>query len=114
MDAPRRVCLPDKRGFARQEPDWQGWAGIARLGCSGAMAGEGMFGKFIILTIAILAIGALLHKLATRVGLIQPKPPVTQSARQIGNTGFRLTKFNVAMLCLVGLYLLWGATQIFR
>jgi len=73
-----------------------------------------MFGKFIILTIAILAIGALLHKLATRAGLIRPKPPATPLARQIGNTGFRLTKFNVAMLCLVGLYLLWGATQIFR
>tara|TARA_B100001939_G_C16797188_1_gene554038 strand:- start:660 stop:881 length:222 start_codon:yes stop_codon:yes gene_type:complete len=73
-----------------------------------------MFGKFIILTIAILAIGALLHKLATRAGLIRPKPSATPSARQIGNTGFRLTKFNVAMLCLVGLYLLWGATQIFR
>jgi len=87
---------------------------LARLGCSGAVAGEGMFGKFIILTIAILAISALLHKLTGRVGLIQAKPPVTQAARQIGNTGFRLTKFNVAMLCLVGLYLLWGATQIFR
>ena len=73
-----------------------------------------MFGKFIILTIAILAIGALLHKLATRAGLIRPKPPATASARQIGNAGLRLTKFNVAMLCLVALYLLWGATQIFR
>ena len=73
-----------------------------------------MFGKFIVLTIAVLAVGALLHKLATRAGLIRPKPPATASARQIGNTGLRLTKFNVAMLCLVGLYLLWGATQIFR
>ena len=74
----------------------------------------GMFGKFIILTIAILAIGALLHKWATRAGLIQPKPPAPSSARQIGNMGFRLTKFDIAMLCLVGLYFLWGATQIFH
>ena len=73
-----------------------------------------MFGKLIVLTIAVLAVGALLHKLATRAGLMRPKPPATPSARQIGNSGFRLTKFNVAMLCLVGLYLLWGATQIFR
>ena len=78
------------------------------------MTGVSMFGKIIILTIATLAIGAVLHKLATRAGLIQPKPPATPSARQIGNSGVRLTKFNIAMLCLVGLYLLWGATQIFR
>ena len=78
------------------------------------MKGVGMFGKFIILTIAVLAIGAFLHKLATRAGLIQPKPPATRLSRQIGNTGFRLTKFNIAMLCLVGLYLLWGAMQIFH
>ena len=73
-----------------------------------------MFGKFIILTIAILLIGALLHKLATRLGLIQPKPPQNVPARQLGTTGFKLTKFNIAMLCLVALYLLWGATQILR
>ena len=79
-----------------------------------AIAGANMFGKFIILTIAIMLIGALLHKLAIRLGLIQPKPPQNAPARQLGKTGFRLTKFNVAMLCLVALYLLWGATQIFR
>ena len=79
-----------------------------------AITGANMFGKFIILTIAILLIGALLHKLATRLGLIQPKPPQNAPARQLGKTGFRLTKFNIAMLCLVALYLLWGATQIFR
>jgi len=73
-----------------------------------------MFGKLIVLTIAVLAVGALLHKLATRAGLMRPKPPATPSARQIGNSGFRLTKFNIAMLCLVALYLLWGASQIFR
>ncbi len=73
-----------------------------------------MFGKFIILTIAILAIAALLHKLATQVGLIQPKLPQTDLAPQAGKTGFRLTKLNIAMLCLVALYLLWGTTQIFR
>ena len=73
-----------------------------------------MFGKFIILTIAILLIGALLHKLATRLGLIQPKPPQNVSAHQLGTTGFKLTKFNMAMLCLVALYLVWGVTQIFR
>ena len=73
-----------------------------------------MFGKFIILTIAILAVGALLHKLATRLGLIQPKSPQKVSTQQMGTTGFKLTKFNIAMLCLVALYLVWGATQIFR
>jgi hypothetical protein len=78
------------------------------------MLGVGMFGKFIILTIAILAVGSLLHKLATRLGLIQPKPPQNVSAHQLGTTGFKLTKFNMAMLCLVALYLVWGATQIFR
>ena len=72
-----------------------------------------MFGKFIILTIAILLIGALLHRLANRLGLIQPKPQ-NAPARQLGTTGLKLTKFNIAMLCLVALYLLWGATQIFR
>ena len=78
------------------------------------MVGVGMFGKFIILTIAILAVGALLHKLATRLGLIQPKSPQNVSKQQMGTTGFKLTKFNIAMLCLVALYLVWGATQIFR
>ena len=92
-------------------------AGLGRGGKAGQIwrnDGCGMFGKFIILTIAFLAIGALLHKWATRAGLIQPKPPAPSSARQIGNIGFRLTKFNIAMLCLVGLYLLWGAAQIFH
>ena len=73
-----------------------------------------MFGKFIILTIAILAFGALLHKLAGRFGLIQPKPSQNAPAQQLGTIGFKLTKFNIAMLCLVALYLVWGATQIFR
>ena len=79
-----------------------------------AGVGADMFGKFIILTIALLLIGALLHKLANRLGLIQSKPPQNAPARQLGTTGFRLTKFNIAMLCLVALYLLWGASQIFR
>jgi hypothetical protein len=87
---------------------------VGKAGLIGCNDGCGMFGKIIILTIAILTIGALLHKWATRAGLIQPKPPAPSSARQIGNIGFRLTKFNIAMLCLVGLYLLWGATQIFH
>ena len=78
------------------------------------MAGVSMFGKFIILTIAILAFGALLRKLAIRLGLIKPKSPPNDPAKQLGTTGFKLTKFNIAMLCLVALYLLWGATQIFR
>ena len=78
------------------------------------MADVGMFGKFIILTIAILAIGALAHKLTTRLGLIKPKPPQNALARQLGTNGFKVTKFNIAMLCLVALYLLWGASQIFR
>ena len=78
------------------------------------MAGVGMFGKFIILMIAILATVALLNKLATRLGLIQSKPPQNVPPKQLGTTGFKLTKFNIAMLCLVALYLLWGATQIFR
>ena len=89
-------------------------AGLARPGWSSAITGVGMFGKFIILTIAIMAVGAFLHKMAARAGLIRPKQPATPSARRIGNTVFRLTKFNIAMLCLVGSYLLWGLTQIFR
>ena len=73
-----------------------------------------MLGKFIILTIAILLLGALLHKLATRLGLIHPKPRQNALARQLDTTGFKLTKFNIVMLCLVALYLLWGGTQILR
>lgn len=73
-----------------------------------------MLGKFIILTIAILLMGALLHKLATRLGLTHPKPRQNTLARQLGTTGFKLTKFNIVMLCLVALYLLWGGTQILR
>ena len=99
----------------------QDWAGITRVRCMSALvcqiqpglldrtgaakldvgrtiAGADMFGKFIILTIAILLIGAFLHKLATRLGLIKPKPPQTAPARQLGTTGFRLPKFNIAML----------------
>ena len=79
-----------------------------------AICGANMFGKFIILTIAILLIGAFLHKLANRLKLIQSKRPQNAPAQQLGAIGFRLTKFNITMLCLVALYLLWGATQIFR
>lgn len=102
-----RLSLLDTDGFARQ-------GGLKKSGVVGIIAGSDMFGKFIILTIAILLIGAFLRKLATRVGLLQPKPPHATPARQVGITGFRLTKFNIAMLGLVALYLLWGATQILR
>ena len=73
-----------------------------------------MLGKLIILLIAGLALFGLLHKAASKLGLIKPRPEPPKTARQIDLGGFRLSKFNIAMLCLVGLYLIWGVTQILR
>ena len=73
-----------------------------------------MLGKLIILTIAGLVLFGLLHKVAFRLGLIKTRPEPPKTGRQIYLGGFRLSKFNIAMLCLVGLYLIWGVTQILR
>ena len=73
-----------------------------------------MLGKLIILMIAFLATFGLLHKLASKLGLTKPRPQVQTPSRQYEVTGFRLNKFNIAMLFLVGLYLIWGVTQILR
>ena len=73
-----------------------------------------MLGKFIILTIAGLVLFGLLHKMASGLGLIKPPLVPPKAVRQIDIGGFRLSKFNIAMLCLVGLYLIWGVTQILR
>ena len=73
-----------------------------------------MLGKFIILGVGLMFLAAFLHKMAARFGLIKPRPHAPVTSRLAGSTGFRLTKFNIAMLCLVALYLLWGATQIMR
>ena len=73
-----------------------------------------MLGKLIIIMIAGLALFGLLHKVASRLGLIKPGPERPKSGRQIDIGGVRLGKFNIAMLCLVGLYLIWGVTQVLR
>ncbi len=73
-----------------------------------------MLGKLIILMIAGLVLFGLLHKAASRLGLIKPRPAPLRTGRQIDISGFRLSKFNIAMLCLVGLYLVWGVTQLMR
>ena len=73
-----------------------------------------MLGKLIILMIAGLALFGLLHKVTSKFGLIKPRPEPTKTGRQIDIGGFRLSKFNIAMLCLVGLYLVWGVTQLLR
>ena len=73
-----------------------------------------MLGKLIILMIAGLALFGLLHKVASGLGLIKPRPEPSKTGRRIDIGGFRLSKFNIAMLCLVGLYLVWGVTQLMR
>ena len=73
-----------------------------------------MLGKLIILMIAGLILFALLHKVAFRLGLTKARPEPPKTGRQINLGGFRLSKFNIAMLCLVGLYLVWGVTQLLR
>lgn len=73
-----------------------------------------MLGKLLILMIAFLATLGLLHKLASRLGLIKPRPKDQTPRRDLEVSGFRLSKFNIAMLCLVSLYLIWGVTQILR
>ena len=73
-----------------------------------------MLGKLLILMIAFLATLGLLHKLASRLGLIKPRPKDQTLRRDLEVSGFRLSKFNIAMLCLVSLYLIWGVTQVLR
>ena len=73
-----------------------------------------MFGKIIILLIGVMAVLGMLYKFASSFGLVKPQLPTQKSSNLIDYRGFRLTKFNIAMLCLVGLYLLWGVTQLFR
>ena len=73
-----------------------------------------MLGKLIILMIVGLVLFGLLQKAASRLGLIKPRPALTKTGRQIDIGGFRLSKFNIAMLSLVGLYLVWGVTQLLR
>ena len=73
-----------------------------------------MLGKLIILTIAGLTLFGLLHKVVSGLGLTKPQSAPPKTGRQIDIGGFRLNKFNIAMLCLVGLYLVWGVTQVLR
>ena len=73
-----------------------------------------MLGKLIILMIAGLALFGLLHEVTSRLGLIKPRPEPPKPGRQSDIGGFRLSKFNFAMSCLVGLYPVWGLTQVLR
>ena len=73
-----------------------------------------MLGKLINLMISCLVLFRLLHKAASNLGLINSWPAPPKTGRQIDIGGFGLSKFNIAMLCLVGLYLVWGVTQLLR
>ncbi len=73
-----------------------------------------MLGKLIILAFALVAVLGLLNKFAARLGLIKFKPQSPIKVKTIGKSGFQLTKFNLVMMSLAGLYIVWGVTQLFR
>ena len=73
-----------------------------------------MLGKIIILLIAVLLAIAMLYRFASSLGLVRKQPLKQKKEIKFAYKGFQFTKFNIAMLCLVGIYLLWGITQFLR
>jgi len=66
-----------------------------------------MTGKLIIFAILAMVIWAGYTKIAQKFGLSKRPAPVHKAPKPL------LTKFNLIMAGLIGLYILWGATQIF-
>lgn len=74
-----------------------------------------MIGKLIILCIGLVALWAGANRIGRALGLksfIKVKVEKQKIKPFFSIAGFEITRFEVIVTVLVGLYLLWGLTQI--
>ena len=74
-----------------------------------------MIGKLIILCIGLVALWAGANRIARALGLksfIKVKEEKQKTKPFFSIAGFEITRFEATITVLVGLYLLWGLTQI--
>ena len=74
-----------------------------------------MIGKLIILCIGLVALWAGANRIGRALGLksfIKVKVEKQKIKPFFSIAGFEITRFEVILTVLVGLYLLWGLTQI--
>ena len=75
-----------------------------------------MIGKLIILCIGLVALWAGANRIGRALGLksfIKVKEEKQKTKPFFSIAGFEITRFEAIMTALVGLYVLWGLTQIF-
>ena len=74
-----------------------------------------MIGKLIILCIGLVAVWAGANRIGRVLGLksfMKVKEEKQKSKSFFSIAGFEITRFEAIITVLVGLYLLWGLTQI--
>ena len=74
-----------------------------------------MIGKLIILCVGFMVLWAGISRIASALGLkpfIRPKTARKRPKPLFSVAGFNVSRFEAIMTGLVGLYLLWGLTQI--
>ena len=74
-----------------------------------------MIGKLIILCIGLVALWAGANRIGRALGLksfMKVKKEKQKSKSFFSIAGFEITRFEAIMTVLIGLYLLWGLTQI--
>ena len=75
-----------------------------------------MIGKLIILCVGLVALWGGISRIGGALGLkpfIKLKTAKQKQKPLFSVAGFEVTRFEAIMTGLVGLYLLWGLTQIF-
>ena len=75
-----------------------------------------MIGKLIIFCAALIALWAGISRIGRALGLkhfVKLKTAKQKPKPLFSVAGFEVTRFEAIMTALVGLYLLWGLTQIF-
>ena len=75
-----------------------------------------MIGKFIILCTGLVVLWAAISRIGRALGLKSFTKPKTEKQKPkplFSMAGFEVTRFEAIITGLVGLYLLWGLTQVF-
>jgi len=75
-----------------------------------------MIGKLIILCVGLVVLWAGANRIGKALGLkslIKVKEEKQKTKPFFSIAGFEITRFEAIMTALVGLYVLWGLTQIF-